>query len=62
MDGRTAGASSHLLPDVEVAEEAAHLPFGQGATGERVVVARQQVHAQDLDVAAVQGAARTHSR
>lgn len=43
MDGRT-GAYCYLLPDVEVAEEAAHLPFGQGATRERVVVARQQVH------------------
>lgn len=44
----------HLLPDVVVAEETTHLPFGQSATGERVVVTRQQVHTQEFNVAAVQ--------
>ena len=53
--------SSYLLPDVEVAEEAAHLSFGQGASRERVVIARQQVDTQDLNVTAVQCTAHTHS-
>lgn len=51
----------HLFPDVVVAEEATHLPFGESATGERVVVTRQQVHAQEFNVAAVQCAAHKHT-
>ena len=47
----------HLLPDEVVAEEAAHLPLGQGASGVGVEVARQQVHAQQLNVTAVQSTA-----
>lgn len=56
----TLGISSHLLPDEEVAEEAAHLPFGQGASRERVVVSWQEVNTQDLNVAAVQCTAQTN--
>ena len=52
---------AHLLPDVEVAEEAAHLPLGQGATGERVIVAGQQVDAQELNVTAVQSTVHAHT-
>lgn len=51
----------HLFPDVVVAEEATHLPFGESATRERVVVTRQQVHAQEFNVAAVQCAAHKHT-
>lgn len=51
---------SHLLPDEEVAEEAAHLSFGQCASRERVIVARQEVDTQDLNVTAVQSTAHTH--
>lgn len=51
--------SSHLLPDEVVAEEAANFSFSQGATGERVVVAWQQVNTQDLNVTAVQCTAHT---
>lgn len=53
--------SSHLLPDVVVAEEAAHLPLGQGTPRKGVMVARQEVHAQELDVTAVQSATHTHT-
>lgn len=52
--------SSHLLPDEEVAEEAAHLSFGQSASRERVIVAWQEVDTQDLNVTAVQSTA-THT-
>lgn len=53
---------SHLLPDEVVAEEAAHLPFGQRTPRKRVMVARQEVHAQELDVTAVQSATHTHTQ
>lgn len=53
--------TSHLLPDEIVTEEAAHFPFGQGASREGVVVAWQQVDTQDLNVTAVQGTAYRHT-
>ncbi len=58
----TVPVSSHLLPDEEVAEEAAHLSFGQCASRKRVIVAWQQVDTQDLNVTAVQCTAHTHTR
>lgn len=49
--------SSHFLPDVIVAEEAAHFSFGKCASRERVIVVGKQVDTQDLNVTAVQSTA-----
>lgn len=56
---------TYLLPDVVVAEEAAHLPLSEGPAWEGVIVPRQQVHPQLLNITAIQssgGAERERER